>query len=79
MPAIIITTGSRCATDELDASTLAKNGSASMKSKRFGILSRLQSIFRLERRYMYWYSWLVVRRVLLAAIFLFGQLGLDLG
>ena len=48
-----------------------------MKSKRFGILSRLQAIFRPERRY--WYGWLVLRRVLLAAIFLLGQLDLDLG
>ena len=48
-----------------------------MKSKRFGILSRLQAIFRPERRY--WYGWLVLRRVLRAAIFLLGQLDLDLG
>ena len=80
-PSIIIATGLRGATSELDStnSRLArkKDSAAMLKSKRFGILSRLQAIFRPERRY--WYGWLVLRRVLLAAIFLLGQLDLDLG
>ena len=43
---------------------------------KFGVLARFQSIFLPERRY--WYAWLVVRRVLLAVIYLIGQMRIDI-
>lgn len=73
MPVIIIAQDSQCRKGDMDVRT-SSNGN--LTSKRFGVLARLQSIFHPEQRY--WYSWLVIRRVLLAMIFLFGQLDLDL-